>query len=457
VAADTGAGLPPGAVDLIAPFLARQRWYAGRRDLSAADVTVVAERELCSTGDGATRMHWVVVAVGGDRYQLLVGERPDGDPAPFLSGREDGFLGSLERSYLYDALLDTELSLQLLGVVTAGVDYATRVRPITAEQSNTSLVFDDRVIVKFFRRLPDGPNPDVETTTALAKAGFDHVAAPVARWRHDGVDYAFAQQFLAGGTDGWALAQTSLRDFYNSDSDEPSEAGGDFAAESRRLGRVTAELHATMASVWGVERDRLAGGDWEALVDSIEARLPAAVDLIDGDAGTGGPPDAPGAARALVDGLRAVRDPGPALRVHGDYHLGQVMRTDTGWYILDFEGEPARPVHERLRPSSPLKDVTGMLRSLDYAARFVLREAVGDGVASGRADAWERHNRLAYLEGYAGSGRVAALMPGPDRPAVLAAYELDKALYEFDYDAAYRPGWVAIPAGAIARILARSR
>ena len=162
------------------------------------------------------------------------------------------------------------LALQLLPVVTSGVEYAARVRPISAEQSNTSLVFDDRIIVKFFRRLLDGPNPDVEITTALAGAGFEHVARPIARWRQSEVDFAFAQDFLAGGTDGWALAQTSLRDFYNSDTDLPSEAGGDFSGESRRLGRVTAELHAAMAEVWGVDRDRLAAGEWVQLVDDIE-------------------------------------------------------------------------------------------------------------------------------------------------------------------------------------------
>jgi maltokinase len=443
---------PEGLAALIPPYLARQRWYAGRKDIGPDDVAIVATRELCSTAGGAHHLHWFVVEIDGVRYQLLVGERPDGEPAGFLNGHEDAFLGALEHSYFYDAALDTELALQLLPVVTAGIEYAARVRPISAEQSNTSLVFDDRIIVKFFRRLLDGPNPDVETTTALAKAGFGHVAAPIGRWRDSGVDYAFAQDFLAGGTDGWALAQTSLRDFYNVESAEPGDAGGDFAGESRRLGRVTAELHRTLADIWGADRRPLEGGGWSRLVDDVERRLVAAGPRIAGATGAG---VAAGTA-GLVARLRAVADPGPAARVHGDYHLGQVMRTDTGWYVLDFEGEPARPLEERLLPASPLKDVTGMLRSLDYAARFALGEAAVDDAPVDRAVAWEAHNRAAFLDGYTRAAGIGDLLPPPtDRALVMAAYELDKALYELDYEAAYRPAWVPIPAGAIARIVQR--
>jgi maltokinase len=450
--ADAEIDLPPGLADLLPAFLARQRWYAGRRDIGVDDVRIVETRELCSTARGVHRLHWLVAEVDGERYQLLIGERPNGEPAEFLSGHDTAFVGALEQSYFYDGIIDTELALQLLPVVTAGVEYAARVRPITAEQSNTSLVFDDRIIVKFFRRLLDGPNPDVETTTALAQAGFEHVARPVGRWRQSGVDFAFAQDFLAGGTDGWALAQTSLRDFYHSDVAVPGEAGGDFSGESRRLGRVTGELHRAMADIWGVDGDRLRAGEWRMLVDDIERRLVAAAPRVEESIG-----ETIGSPTALVASLRAVTDPGPAVRVHGDYHLGQVMRTDSGWYVLDFEGEPARPLHQRLLPASALKDVTGMLRSLDFAARFALVDSAGGGLdAATRADAWERHNRAAFLAGYLDVDGVDELLPGlEERDLVLAAYELDKALYELDYEAAYRPTWVPIPAGAIGRILDR--
>jgi maltokinase len=442
--------VPDGLAGLVPAYLSRQRWYAGRRDITIADLQIAEARELCSTGGGRHRLHWLVVEVEGERYQLLVGERPDGEPAGFLNGQDGAFLGALDHSYFYDAVTDSELLLQLLSVVTAGVEYAAHVRPISAEQSNTSLVYDDRIIVKFFRRLLDAPNPDVEITTALAKAGFAHVAAPVARWRQSGVDFAFAQVFLSGGTDGWALAQTSLRDFYNSESEDPADAGGDFSGESRRLGRVTGELHRTMAEIWGIDADRLRSSDWGVLIDDIERRLVAAVPMI--KEMTGEELDL-----SVIATLRAVADPGPATRVHGDYHLGQVMRTDSGWFILDFEGEPARPLHERLRPASALKDLTGMLRSFDFASRFALGELAG--TESGlqlRATAWEQHNREAFMDGYLDTDGVEAVLPGrEERALVLAAYELDKALYELAYEQAYRPTWVSIPAGAIAGILAR--
>jgi maltokinase len=128
------------------------------------------------------------------------------------------------------------------------------------------------------------------------------------------------------------------------------------------------------------------------------------------------------------------------------------MRADGRWYVLDFEGEPARPRHERVQPSSPAKDVAGMLRSLDYAARFALRgRAVG-----GRAEAWVVHHRAAFLDAYYATPGIRALLAeGADQEAVLAAFELDKALYELRYEAAYRPDWVDIPKAAIRRIIDR--
>lgn len=454
---DTARGaelLPPEVVDLLGPYLGRQRWYAGTgtpAELAVVDARVLPGADGAGAGAGARACAWwAVVEADGTRYQLLVGRRPDGEPADFLSGREAALLGSAGSHYYYDAALDPELSLPLLGLVSGGREEATRVRPITAEQSNTSLVYDDRVIMKVFRRLLDGPNPDVEVTIALAGAGFAHVAAPVATWRQEGVDMMFAQRFLSGASEGWALALTSLRDLYGIDDDTagPGDAGGDFAAEARRLGRVTADMHLTMARTFGVESGGLSGAVWESLVDDIEARVGA----------TGA--DLAERAAPVVAHLRAVVDPGPAMRVHGDYHLGQVMRTDLGWYVLDFEGEPARALHDRVRASSPLKDVTGMLRSLHYATRVALRERADAEVESlaPTAEAWEQHNRDAFLDGYHRTEGIAELLPAAEMvEAVAAAYELDKALYELDYERSYRPDWVAIPLGATARIVERLR
>jgi maltokinase len=167
-----------------------------------------------------------------------------------------------------------------------------------------------------------------------------------------------------------------------------------------------------------------------------------------------------GSASKLLEQLEAVEDPGPALRVHGDYHLGQVMRTDTGWYVLDFEGEPARGKAERLAFTSPFKDVTGMFRSFHYAAAYVLLEQESNEREQLQplADGWEQHNRSAFLDGYFATAGIADLLPErPEvRDAVSLAFELQKALYELAYEKAYRPDWVPIPAAAVQRILAGS-
>jgi maltokinase len=132
------------------------------------------------------------------------------------------------------------------------------------------------------------------------------------------------------------------------------------------------------------------------------------------------------------------------------------MRTDSGWYVLDFEGEPARLLAERTAPASPLKDVSAMLRSFDYAARYALTERMATEPANleDLADGWEAHNRQAFLEGYRDVDGITNLLPGPEAaPAVLIAYELDKALYELDYERAHRPEWVPLPLGAINRLV----
>jgi maltokinase len=163
----------------------------------------------------------------------------------------------------------------------------------------------------------------------------------------------------------------------------------------------------------------------------------------------------PGAERVFAS-LASAADAGPAIRVHGDYHLGQVMRTDTGWYVLDFEGEPARPLAERIARTSPMKDVTGMLRSFDYAARWVLleRDAVDAERLHVRAEAWLALNCGAFLDGYLDTPGVEALLPGDQDSyrAVLEAFELDKAIYELEYERAYRPEWVDVPGSAVHRL-----
>ena len=409
---------------LLPQYLARQRWFAGGEP---EKVVTLDEDEIV---DG---LQWTVVEADGARYQVLVGFRPAVDAPEYLHGHETALLGVVDDALAFDATLDPEYAKALLQDLMRE-EHVEHVRPMGVEQSNTSLVFDDRLVLKLFRRLPGGPNPDVVVPDELAAAGFTHIAEPLAVRSLDDDHLMVVQPFLAGGAEGWALALASLRDLYAAECD-PAEAGGDFAAEACRLGEITARMHVAMARAFGTSpADR---GAWLGTMQRQLARVPEI------DAGS------------LLDRLG---DLGCGLRVHGDYHLGQVLRTDTGWYVLDFEGEPARPLEERTAPSSPLKDVAGMLRSLHYAAHVALRERdeLEQVEVAPLADAWEARNRAAFLDGYFGVEEVAPLLPADDEAcrALLAAFELDKAVYEVLYERAHRPEWEHIPFAAIGRLLA---
>jgi maltokinase len=447
---------PPELIAALPDYLPLQRWFGGSEPPAPSDVHVAATNCLWS-GEEGHQLWQMLVDVGEARYQLILGVRPAGEVADFLSGQERAVLGIAENVFVYDGLLDSELTKRLLEISSGGAETAARARPMGAEQSNTSIVYDDRLVFKVFRKLPRGTSADVDITTALAGAGFTHVPTPLVVWRDGDQDYGFGQQFLAGGAEGWALALASLRDLYSvtprggaegtAEASTPAEAGGDFAAEARRLGRVTAEMHVALHEVYGAAPASETAANWSALLASLPDRLKRASSQVDRDLLE--------AAGPLLERLNQVKDPGPAIRVHGDYHLGQVIRTDLGWYVIDFEGEPARPEDERMDRASPFKDVTGMLRSFHYASRHALVEqdvaAWPEIVPVARA--WESHNRQAFLEGYQSHEGVAGLLPEAPLPAVvMAAYELDKALYELDYELAHRPEWVGIPADALERL-----
>jgi maltokinase len=432
-------------------YLPKQRWYAGEEEPSPVEIERV--ETVREPWPAIVQALLLVDGPGGPvRYQVLLGLRPAGEPTPFLDGHPDAALGELATdagpAYAYDAMLDPELTLALLDVVAPEAGGASHVRFFAGEQSNTSVAYDDRLMLKLFRRVVDGPNPEVEVPMALAGVGFPSVAEPVAAWEEGDLDFAVVQAFMVGGVEGWSMALTSLRDLFGEhltrpgEPDEPEpdpgEVGGDFAAEARRLGVVTAELHAAMATAFG-----RAPGDAGVWADGMEEQLRRVRHK-------GLPRDA---IRDLFATLRWVSDPGPAIRVHGDYHLAQVMRTDAGWYVLDFEGEPARPLDERRAPTSPLKDVAGMLRSLHYAWRVAQLERSEEVPELGAA--WEQRNREAFLDGYVPAAQAAGLLPAEPGSfeIVLAAFELEKALYEVAYEQDHRPDWVAIPLAAIERLL----
>jgi trehalose synthase-fused probable maltokinase len=216
--------------------------------------------------------------------------------------------------------------------------------------------------------------------------------------------------------------------------------GGDFAADSERLGAATASVHADMAQVLPTEP---AGEDWfRRLAEQMNARLDDAIGVVP-------------QLTEHADGLRAVyaavagsTEPVVRQRVHGDLHLGQVLRTATGWILLDFEGEPARSLDSRRELDSPLRDVAGMLRSFDYAARHMLVEQPDDPQRAYRAQEWAERNRTAYCSGYSAA---SGLDPCGDSP-LLRAFEADKAVYECVYEARNRPHWLMIPLNSLSRI-----
>jgi maltokinase len=219
--------------------------------------------------------------------------------------------------------------------------------------------------------------------------------------------------------------------------------GGDFAADSERLGAATASVHEDLALVLPTEP---AAREWYAdVARQMTERLDAAIQVVP-------------QLEEYADGLRRVyaavaesTEPVVRQRVHGDLHLGQVLRTTTGWIILDFEGEPARPLADRRELDSPMRDVAGMLRSFDYAARHMLVEQPEDTQRAYRAQEWAARNRAAFCTGYS---EASGMDPCGESP-LLRAFEADKAVYECVYEARNRPHWLMIPLHSLARIADR--
>ncbi|WP_461002145.1 maltokinase N-terminal cap-like domain-containing protein [Streptomonospora sediminis] len=319
---------------------------------------------------------------------------------------------------------------------------------LKGEQSNTSLVYGEDYVLKAFRRLWPGLNPDLELTAALA--GSPYVARPYA-WIETDIDQggrsvpttlAMLQEYMRSATDGWVLAATSVRDLYANPGLSPGDAGGDFAGEAERLGAATAAVHRALARE--LPTDVLSPRALRELAGSMLGRLRLATTEV--------PELQPyvGVLRSAYESFARVDEPLPIQRVHGDYHLGQVVRTDSGWVLLDFEGEPAAPVEERRLPSSPLRDVAGMLRSFDYAARYQLVGSASAPELAPAARAWAQRNRDAFSAGYAFGGGI-----DPEKhQTVLRAFEYDKAVYEVLYEAHNRPSWLRIPLDSIAALAA---
>ncbi len=428
---------------LLRDWLPRQRWFAGK-DRPVAELGLLSMTELfpgclhllVHTGPGT------VPAPGGappagDCYQLLLGVREQ--PWPRLGRALIGQVqdGPLAGQTVYDALHDPRTAQLLLerlrhpgkaGPLRFEADPARPVpgglapRLLDAEQSNSSLVYGDEFILKLFRRVQPGVNPDLEVPGALARQGCERVPAPVA-WLRTTRPYeatlGVLQPFLHDATDGWELALDALA------------AGDDFTARSHELGRAMADVHLALASAF----PPAGPGENGRTAAAMTERLTAAAHHVP-------------ALQPFVPGLRsafaalATCDSGPpAQRIHGDLHLGQVLRAGRDWFVIDFEGEPSRPLAERRSAHSPLRDIAGMLRSFDYAARQ----------RRPWRPEWARRCREAFCAGYA----ARAGWDPRKKHGLLRAYETDRAVYEVLYEARHRPDWLPVPMAAIERLAVR--
>ena len=458
----------------LAEFLPGQRWFAGK-GRAVAEVRVESSVPLRTAlpslsavvanvayaDGGVERYH---VPVGHDRgleARQLTDRVPDAviyettGPmgGPFYDATRDERLGALYLDLLSRAANVEELRFYRMPEWTETLRGPGKL--LEAEQSNSSLVFGNRLILKLFRLLEPGENPELEVTRALAGAGFEHCAAPLGWIEGLGSTLGILQRFHAGSVDGWKLATERVADHYESKKGDPAN----FAEDAAALGRLTAQLHAAMAAAL----PKVAEGqpDLGRLSARLLGQLSQVVALV---------PELADRREAIEEVYTKAEAAGGGSRylqrIHGDYHLGQVLKAGQQWVVIDFEGEPARSLGERRRLASPLQDVAGMLRSFDYAAfsPLVLGEdpetpgPTGEELArfEGPAAAWLEANRTAFLDSYLAAAGERGQALGGDHELLLRAFELDKAVYEVMYEARHRPPWLQIPLGGIRRLLGAS-
>lgn len=441
---------------LLAPWLPGRRWFP----IKGVDARVTAIGGLSLTdpegtatvrllllraeggGTGAVLQVPVVLGVDvADGDAALVGRLPDGTAVVDGAGRPE-----FERAWLAEADRPD-------GSAPAPADALGTPKVVPGEQSNTSVILPgagpdgSTAMLKVFRGLTEGDNPDVDVPRALAEVGWTHVPRPLAwlgaEWPDgDGTAHGHLgvlSAFVPGAQDGFELACDLAR------------RGESFADLAEDLGEVVGQMHRALARALpddvlpAAEAGTAPSGRHAAdpepglspaaarVADALAARFAWASGIVPELAGFADP------VAALAERTRLLADVPHRQRVHGDLHLGQVLRGDETWYVLDFEGEPLLPVAQRTRPDLALRDAAGMLRSFDYAA------AVGGAPA-----AWTEVARAAFLAGY--SAESTDLDPGT-RAHLLRVLELDKALYEAVYEARNRPDWLPIPLAGVQRLI----
>jgi maltokinase len=425
-------------------FVTAQRWFGSKtRHVSHAHVV---DRARLRDADPSLELQLIEIRFDTgthETYQLLT----------------DGGL---------DALADPRQVRELVQMIRAGTTVAAgegivefaqiegfaglgrelrEARSIEAEQSNTSIVFDEELILKVFRRLEAGINPELELLRFLTERGFDNIAQLAGWYAYAGrpmdATLGILQQFVAGGQDGWKLALDTM---------PKGKGSSHFLQTLHRLGEVTGRMHTLLGSdaadpnFCPEEPSAESLGMLTATIDdeieSIFLELPDSNEDVAPIRGRG---------EEVRERLRLwthVGSIGRVIRHHGDFHLGQTLWAGDDWVVLDFEGEPARSLPERRRKRSPLRDVAGMMRSFAYAASAA---SLLRGVEP-PAD-WEARARKEFLDGYRLTIDQTLVPAGSAMDRLLAVFELEKAVYELRYELNNRPDWVKIPVAGILRML----
>jgi maltokinase len=457
-----GARIRAGDLDLLGErrlidFIVSRRWFGQK----AEEVTHAHVLDAATLRDEPPLLAAAIAEIRfqpgtHELYQLLLGFRPDW-PGEVI-GETDGLQA-------YDALTDDELARTLVRLMRDGASVEAGegtlefgaassaelgeelgdVRQLSVEQSNTSVVFDDRLILKVYRRIEAGLNPELELLRFLTERGFPNIAALAGWYEYAGrplnATLGVLQAFIPGARDGWELALEALRE-----DPEP------FLQRLRRLGEVTGAMHTALASDASdpafcpeepsAEALPLLVATVDEEIEQLFLALPEA-EVLEPVAGRGEE------VRERLRQISHVGGVGHTIRHHGDYHLGQVLWDGEDWVVLDFEGEPARSLAERRRKRSPLRDVAGMLRSFAYAASAMQ-------LAGGREPPpdWEERARREFLDGYFETvERTIVPGGGEARDRLLVLFELEKAVYELRYELNHRPDWLAIPVAGILRLL----
>jgi maltose alpha-D-glucosyltransferase/alpha-amylase len=516
-----GAGRSRLESVLFPEYLPKQRWFGGKArrigsttitdwmPLPESDAVVLLVEVQYERGDSDTYFLPLGLAFGkdGDRVRETA---PGAVIAPAISRAGSGFL--------YDGASDDRTCAAFLSFISGGgqargkqgsmhgrpgakledlrgpADSSVAVRRGSAEQSNTSLFYGDRLILKLFRRQQAGPNPDCEIGQFLTeKAHFDYVPPFAGAMEYvpeegEPATLAMLQGLVANQGDGWTLTLEELSRYYENcaakefpqgrraapgdlmdlSEREPDQLARDHVGlaldSAAKLGQRTAELHLALASAAGdpaFEPEILAAADLQPMLADLRANASHVLDLLK-DSVAKLPDEIIDIAGLVLGRRRQILDSfhispqdgalGQRIRVHGDYHLGQVLQVKTDYIILDFEGEPARPIAERRIKQSPLKDVAAMIRSLSYAAYsgligYAARRPEGWESLEPWASLWEQSMGAEFLRAYRKAAQSAPFLPSAqeDFRKLLAVWLLDKALYELSYELNNRPDWVRIP------------